>query len=960
MSQENSKDRYQRFLQQSYLFGGNAPFVEEIYQRYLEDPASVEPRWHDYFEQLQLEPGPVAADVDHSAVRQEFYDLAHAQHGKPSLDTSGASVAVAASKQVAVLQLINAYRVRGHQKAQLDPLGLQEQTSISELDPSYHALTEADMDTVFSTGSLVGVPQAKLREIVAHLQETYCRSIGAEYMHITDTIQKRWIQQQLEGSRGQAKFSQQMRRHILRKLVCAEGLEQYLHTKYVGQKRFSLEGGESLIPLLDELIWRAGSQQVKETVIGMAHRGRLNVLVNTIGKNPADLFQEFEGVCDLETNTCGDVKYHQGFSSDMKTPGGPVHLALAFNPSHLEIVNPVVEGSVRARQHRRRDLNGSEVLPVLIHGDAAFSGQGVVMETLNMSQARGFNTGGTVHIIINNQIGFTTSNPIDARSTMYCTEVARMIQAPIFHVNGDDPEAVVYVTQLALDYRQQFKCDVVIDLVCYRRHGHNEADEPAVTQPVMYQKIRSHETTVKLYAKRLVDEGVVTQEDADSMLDDYRAMLDAGKLVSRELETDVDKTYVIDWTPYRQIHWTHSSDTSMTMKAIKQVAKIITTLPEGFEVHSRANKVLEDRRKMSKGELPIDWGFAENIAYGGLLMDGHPVRLSGQDSGRGTFFHRHAVYHNLNQRDAYVPLQNLSEEQGHFRVIDSLLSEEAVLGYEYGYATASPESLVIWEAQFGDFANGAQVVIDQFISAGEVKWGRLCGLVMMLPHGYDGQGPEHSSARLERYLQLCACDNMQVVYPTTPAQMFHLLRRQALRPYRKPLIIMSPKSLLRHKLSTSSLEDLTNGQFELVIDELDDIKPTQVKRIVICTGKVYFDLLEKRREKNLKDVAIVRLEQLYPLPEERLTEVFGHYKKANEIVWCQEEPKNQGAWYFIHPRLRDLATDKQRILYAGRPEYAAPAEGLLYAHQAAQAELVDAALSGKAEAKSRTLCASSE
>ncbi len=955
MSQENSKDRYQRFLAQSYLFGANAPFVEELYQRYLEDPSSLEPRWQDYFEQLQLEPGPVTADVDHAAVRQEFYDLAHSHKGRPSSDASGASVAVAASKQVAVLQLINAYRVRGHQKAILDPLGLQELTSISELDPSYHALTEADMDTVFSTGSLVGTPQAKLREILAHLQETYCRSIGAEYMHITDTIQKRWIQQQLEGSRGQANFSQQVRRHILRKLICAEGLEQYLHTKYVGQKRFSLEGGESLIPLLDELVWRAGSQNVKEAVVGMAHRGRLNVLVNIMGKNPAHLFQEFEGVCDIAGNTCGDVKYHQGFSSDMKTPGGTVHLALAFNPSHLEIVNPVVEGSVRARQHRRRDLNGSQVLPVLIHGDAAFAGQGVVMETLNMSQARGFTTGGTVHIIINNQIGFTTSNPLDARSTMYCTEVARMIQAPIFHVNSDDPEAVVFVTQLALDYRQQFNSDVVIDLVCYRRHGHNEADEPAVTQPVMYQKIRSHETTVKLYAKRLLDEEVVTQEDADGMLDDYRAMLDAGKLVSRELSSDVDKAFAIDWTRYKNIHWTHPCDTSMTAKAIKQVAKSLTTLPEGFEVHSRAAKVLEDRRKMAKGELPIDWGFAENVAYGGLLLDGHPIRLSGQDSGRGTFFHRHAVYHRLNERDAYVPLQNMGEDQAHFRVIDSLLSEEAVLGYEYGYSTASPETLVIWEAQFGDFANGAQVVIDQFISAGEVKWGRLCGLVMMLPHGYDGQGPEHSSARLERYLQLCACDNMQVVYPTTPAQMFHMLRRQVMRPYRKPLIVMSPKSLLRHKLSTSSLDDLSKGSFEAVIDEIDNIKPAQVKRIVVCTGKVYFDLLEKRRELKLKDVVIVRLEQLYPLPAEKLAEVFDRYSKANEIVWCQEEPKNQGAWYFIHPRLRDLATDKQRVLYAGRSEYAAPAEGSLYAHQAAQAELVGAALNGRAEEKGRTL-----
>jgi 2-oxoglutarate dehydrogenase E1 component len=955
MSQENSKDRYQRFLAQSHLFGANAPFIEELYQRYLEDPASVEPRWHDYFEQLQLEPGPAASDVDHSAVRQEFYDLAHAHRTAAASDTSGASVATAASKQVAVLQLINAYRVRGHQQASLDPLGLQEQTSIAELDPSYHALTEADMDTVFSTGSLVGAPQAKLRDILAHLQETYCGSIGAEYMHITDTIQKRWIQQQLEGSRSKPKFSPQMRHHILRKLVGAEGLEQYLHTKYVGQKRFSLEGGESLIPLLDELIWRAGSQNVREAVIGMAHRGRLNVLVNIMGKNPSSMFQEFEGVCDTEHNTCGDVKYHQGFSSDMKTPGGTVHLALAFNPSHLEIVNPVVEGSVRARQHRRRDITGSQVLPVLIHGDAAFSGQGVVMETLNMSQARGFTTGGTVHIIINNQIGFTTSNPLDARSTMYCTEVARMIQAPVFHVNGDDPEAVVFVTQMALDYRQQFGRDVVIDLVCYRRHGHNEADEPAVTQPIMYQAIRDHETAVKMYARRLVEEGVVSQEEADGMLDDYRNMLDHGQLVSRELATEVDQEFAVDWTPYVNIHWTQAVDTTLPLKRIEEVARKLTTMPEGFELHSRAARLVDDRKKMAAGEIPLDWGFAENVAYAGLLMDGHPIRLSGQDSGRGTFFHRHAVFHNQKQRGIYVPLQKLSEEQAHFRVIDSLLSEEAVLGFEYGYASSSPESLVIWEAQFGDFANGAQVVIDQFISAGEVKWGRLCGLVMMLPHGYDGQGPEHSSARLERYLQLCAGNNMQVVYPTSPAQMFHLLRRQVLRTYRKPLIIMSPKSLLRHKLSTSSLEELTDGHFQVVIDEIDDIKPEKVSRIVVCTGKVYYDLLEKRREYKLDDVAIVRLEQLYPLPEERMAEVLGRYSKASEIVWCQEEPKNQGAWYFIHPRLRDLATDKQRILYAGRSEYAAPAEGLLYAHQAAQAELVDAAINGKAEHQERTL-----
>ncbi len=954
MSQENSKDRYQGFLDQSHLFGGNAPFVEELYSQYLKDPTSVDPRWQDYFNNLQDDLGPAAADVDHRSVQEEFISMAHTRRGEAAAAPSGAAVAVAASKQVAVLQLINAYRVRGHQKAILDPLGLQELTSISELDPGYHALTEADMDTVFSTGSLVGVPQARLRDIIAHLQETYCRSIGAEYMHITDTIQKRWVQQQLEGSRGKASFSPQLRRHILRKLVSAEGLEQYLHTKYVGQKRFSLEGGESLIPMLDELVWRAGAQNVKEVVMGMAHRGRLNVLVNIMGKNPAHLFQEFEGICDIERNTCGDVKYHQGFSFDMKTPGGAVHLALAFNPSHLEIVNPVVEGSVRARQHRRRDTTGSEVLPILVHGDAAFAGQGVVMETLNMSQARGFTTGGTVHVIINNQIGFTTSNPLDARSTMYCTEVARMIQAPIFHVNGDDPEAVVFVTQMALDYRQEFKRDVVIDLVCYRRHGHNEADEPAVTQPVMYQAIRKHDTTVKLYAKQLVEEEVLSQEEADGMLDDYRDMLDQGKLVARELATEIDKEFAVDWAPYLNVHWTHEVDTAMSAKEVARIAEKITTFPEDFSLHSRAAKVVADRKKMAAGELPIDWGFAENIAYGGLLLSGFSIRLSGQDSGRGTFFHRHAAFHNQNRREAYVPLQHLDENQKHFRVIDSLLSEEAVLGFEYGFATAAPDSLTIWEAQFGDFANGAQVVIDQFISAGEVKWGRLCGLVMLLPHGYDGQGPEHSSARLERYLQLCACDNMQVVYPTTPSQMFHMMRRQAIRPYRKPLIVMSPKSLLRHKLSVSSLEDLTDGRFEVVIDEVDTIKPTQVSRVVFCSGKVYFDLLEKRREKELKNVAIVRIEQLYPFPEEAMTKVLARYKNATEIVWCQEEPKNQGAWYFIHPRLNKLARDDQQVHYAGRPEYAAPAEGLSSSHIAAQMELVQAALEGKPVAEGRS------
>ncbi len=940
-------DRYQLFLSDSLLFGGNAPFIEELYSRYLDDPESVDEQWQRFFEKLQVDSPSSTADVDHDAIRENFISMVQ-QRGR-GVQTVGA--VVDSSKQVAVLQLINAYRVRGHQQAKLDPLGLQEQSPIAELDPAFHALTEADMDVQFNTGSLVGPPQAPLREILTQLQQTYCRSVGAEYMHITDSNEKRWIQQHLEGSRCEAKFSPQFRRHILRKTIAAEGLEQYLHTKYVGQKRFSLEGGEALIPLLDEVVWRAGSQAVKETVIGMAHRGRLNVLVNIMGKNPATLFQEFEGYCDLETNSCGDVKYHQGFSSDMRTPGGNVHLVLAFNPSHLEIVNPVVEGSVRARQRRRQDTQGSQVLPVLIHGDAAFSGQGVVMETLNMSQARGFSTGGTVHIITNNQIGFTTSNPLDARSTMYCTEVARMIQAPIFHVNGDDPEAVIFVTQLALDYRAKFKKDVVIDLVCYRRHGHNEADEPAVTQPIMYQTIRKHPTTVKLYSAQLIEEGLMSQAEVDAMIKGYRDMLEAGKLVSRELVHDAKHAFVIDWAPYRKARWLDEAKTAIDAALVTQLAERLTTFPEGFELHSRAAKIVESRKKMAAGELPVDWGFAENLAYASLLKEGYPIRLSGQDSGRGTFFHRHAVFHNQRRREAYVPLQNIVEDQAHFRVIDSLLSEEAVLGFEYGYSSSSPESLVIWEAQFGDFANGAQVVIDQFISAGEVKWGRLCGLVMMLPHGYDGQGPEHSSARLERYLQLCADNNMQVCYPTTPAQMFHMLRRQVVRPYRKPLIIMSPKSLLRHKLSVSPLQALTEGHFELLIDEIDELKAEAVTRLIFCSGKVYYDLLERRRADSLTDVAIIRIEQLYPYPEEAVAKVLAKYSQAKEWVWCQEEPQNQGAWHFIQSRLRDSINGAE-LWFAGRVSYAAPAEGHLQSHLANQAALVAAALSGKVQDRS--------
>ncbi|MFZ5593862.1 MAG: 2-oxoglutarate dehydrogenase E1 component [Pseudomonadota bacterium] len=924
----------------SYLFSGNASFVEALYRQFLSDPASVDPAWRSHFEAL----GPFAAEPDHENVRRAFLQLTR----QPRVSTSvlSQSIAEQAGKQVAVLQLINAYRVRGHQQAKVEPLGLNEQPPLPELSPAFHHLNETDMDTVFSTGSLAGPAQSPLRDILQRLQTIYCEHIGVEYMHITGTEQKRWIQQRLENHHGHPEFSPGFKRQILERLIAAEGLEQYLHTRYVGQKRFSLEGGDSLIPLLNELIQRAGGQQVREVVIGMAHRGRLNVLVNIMGKSPKDLFMEFEGKCEIGgKRSCGDVKYHQGFSSDVRTSGGPVHLALAFNPSHLEIINPVVEGSVRARQHRRRDLAGNQVLPVLIHGDAAFAGQGVVMETLNMSQARGFVTGGTIHIVINNQIGFTLSDPLDARSSLYCTDVARMVQAPIFHVNGDDPEAVIHATQLALDYRMQFNRDAVIDLVCYRRHGHNEADEPAVTQPLMYRKIRHHPPVPRRYAERLIGEGAITGQEVESMIVDYRKALDDGRTVAREIIAGEKNPHAVDWTPYLASHWRHAANTAVPVDKLRALAECLLKLPEGFALHPRVAKIMADRRDMAAGKLPLDWGFAETLAYATLLRDGYPVRISGQDSGRGTFFHRHAVLHHQEDGGTYVPLQHLLDDAPqHFIVIDSLLSEEAVLGFEYGYATASPESLVIWEAQFGDFANGAQVLIDQFISSGEVKWGRLCGLALFLPHGYDGQGPEHSSARLERYLQLCSEDNMQVCAPTTPAQIFHLLRRQMLRPYRKPLVVMTPKNLLRHKLAVSRLEELAVSGFKTVLDEVDALKADDVRRVVVCAGKIYYELLEARRARGIEDIAILRLEQLHPLPMDELRQTLMRFRKARELVWCQEEPGNQGAWNYMQPVLRDCLQPRQGLSYAGRPSYAAPAEGYLSKHLEQQATLINAAL----------------
>ncbi|MEG1817414.1 2-oxoglutarate dehydrogenase E1 component, partial [Pseudomonas sp.] len=835
----------QRMWESAHLSGGNAAYVEELYELYLHDPNAVPEEWRTYFQKLPAE-GSTATDVSHSTIRDHFVLLAKNQRRAQPV-SAGSVSSEHEKKQVEVLRLIQAYRMRGHQAAKLDPLGLWQRPAPVDLSINHYGLTNADLDTTFRAGDLfIGKEEASLREIFDALQQTYCRTIGAEFTHIVDSEQRSWFQQRLESVRGRPAVSADVQSHLLERVTAAEGLEKYLGTKYPGTKRFGLEGGESLIPMLDELIQRSGSYGTKEVVIGMAHRGRLNVLVNTFGKNPRDLFDEFEGKKKVELGS-GDVKYHQGFSSNVMTAGGEVHLAMAFNPSHLEIVSPVVEGSVRARQDRRNDSVGDKVLPISLHGDAAFAGQGVVMETFQMSQTRGFKTGGTVHIVINNQVGFTISNPLDSRSTEYATDVAKMIQAPILHVNGDDPEAVLFVTQLAIDYRMQFKRDVVIDLVCYRRRGHNEADEPNGTQPLMYQQIAKQRTTRELYAESLIQAGRLDAERVQAKVDEYRNALDNGLHVVKSLVKEPNKELFVDWRPYLGHAWTARHDTRFDLKTLQELSAKLLELPEGFVVQRQVSKIYEDRQKMQAGGLPINWGYAETMAYATLAFEGHPIRMTGQDIGRGTFSHRHAVLHNQKDASTYIPLQNLYKGQPRFDLYDSFLSEEAVLAFEYGYSTTQPNALVIWEAQFGDFANGAQVVVDQFITSGEHKWGRLCGLTMLLPHGYEGQGPEHSSARLERYLQLCAEHNVQVCVPTTPAQIYHLLRRQVIRPLRKPLIVLTPKSLLRHKLAISTLEDLAEGSFQTVIPEIDTLDPKNVTRLVLCSGKVYYDLLEKRR-----------------------------------------------------------------------------------------------------------------
>ena len=925
--------------QSSHLYGSNAPFIEAYYEDWLENADSVPQHWADVFSNLlngaRLEDTP---ETGHLAVQDKFRAIGRLPSA-PTADTR-----LADHKEAGVLKLITTYRLRGHQAADLNPLEDGSSNVVPDLDWAWHDLDESDLDREFDSGSLVAPDRMKLREIIELCERVYCGSIGVEYLHLSDTTKRAWLQQRLEGSKGIPEVSDEERLRILGMLTAAEGLEKFLHTRYVGQKRFSLEGGDSLIPLLHETMLHSGATGVEEIVIGMAHRGRLNVLVNILGKSPSMLFEEFEGNHkDRNPLRSGDVKYHLGFASDIQTSGGPVHMALAFNPSHLEIVDPVVVGSVRARQVRRKDLAHDKVMPILIHGDASFAVQGVIMELFQMSETRGFGVGGTLHIVINNQVGFTTSRTDDMRSTLYCTTIAKMVHAPIFHVNGDDPEAVHHVMKIACDFRAAFKRDVVIDLVCYRRHGHNEADEPAATQPTMYKKIRSMKTTRQIYADKLVEQGLIDTKTALDMMDDYREHLDQGEQVA-DVETEPrTNEYAADWQRFRHVEAPCDIDTRVPLETIRSLSEQLTTLPEGFELHNRVSRIMADRKKMAAGEIPLDWGFAETMAYATLIDGGKKLRLVGQDSGRGTFFHRHAVLHNQVDGSTLTPLAGINPDL-EVVVIDSLLSEEAVLAFEYGYSTSSPDTLVIWEGQFGDFANGAQVVIDQFITSGESKWGRLCGLTLYLPHGYEGQGPEHSSARLERYLQLCANHNIQVCVPSTPGQMFHLLRRQMLQPTRKPLIIMTPKSMLRSKASSSVLEILSEGKFQQVIGDRGPGDEEEIKRVVFCSGKIYYDLAAKRDAENIREVAVMRAEQLYPFPEEDLRGFVNEFPNATEVIWCQEEPKNQGAWYSIRHHLQACISEQHELKYVGRPPSASPAVGYYTVHIEEQQELVSKAI----------------
>ena len=919
---------------------GSAPYIEALYDSYLEDPNSVSKDWKIYFETLPKNTDS-EKDISHKDVIEKFKN----QRRRRTYSSQPITNKSFDEKQIRVIQLIQSYRNRGHQRANLDPLGIRKTSICEDLDLEFHDLQKIDLEKKFSTDTLnINKDEATLEEIVNSLKKIYCGTMGIEYNYITNTRERLWFQDRLEPNLGKVYFKKEEKVNLLKRLNSTEGLAKFLATRYPGMKRFGSEGAESLIPLVDSLIQNCSIFGAEQICLGMSHRGRLNLLVNVLGKSPKELFSEFEEDYELEGASSGDVKYHLGFSSNILTPNGEVHVSLNNNPSHLEIVNPVIEGSVRARQERLKDTEKNLVIPVLIHGDAAFSGQGVVMETLQMSQTRGYGVGGTIHVIVNNQIGFTTSDARDARSTLYSTDVAKMIECPILHVNGDDPEMVVFAAKLACEYRYTFKKDIIIDMFCFRRRGHNEADEPSATQPLMYNKIKNHKSVRDQYQEKLIAEGVVSQDETENFQKNYRTLLEKGELVTDNLgSSNEDKWF--DWTPYIKRTWDEETDTKFDPKKFNELGKIISSVPNDFDVQKQVSKILDDRKKMNLGDIPINWGFAENMAYATLLSEGYPIRFSGQDVRRGTFAHRHSVIHDQKTGAEYMPLVKIAEKNNTIiDIYDSLLSEEAVLGFEYGYSTAWPSGLVIWEAQFGDFANGAQVVIDQFIVSAEHKWERLSGLVMLLPHGYEGQGPEHSSARLERYLQLCAHDNIQVCTPTTPAQIYHLLRLQTIRKMRRPLIIISPKSLLRNPLATSSLGELINGSFMPVIDEKIKNK-NKIKKVILCSGKVFYDLNEKKKELKSEEIAIIRIEQLYSFPYDELEFILKQYSNSNEFIWCQEEPANQGAWFSHRHRIQrvlDRFSEKQ-IKLVSRPSASAPAVGLNKLHKQQQETLVNQA-----------------
>jgi 2-oxoglutarate dehydrogenase E1 component len=895
----------------SFATRANLDALEDAYRRWREDPSSVDESWRYFFEGFEL----ASAGAD--------------------------GLSLAACNQTAIVRLIDAYRDLGHFLARLDPLS-EAKTTHTLLELSEFGLDETDLDRTFDTSHFVGLARATLRELIASLRETYCRTIGVEYMHIQDTHVRRWLQERMEPRRNQPNFSRRRKLRLLMDLHFAELFEKFLHTRYIGQKRFSLEGSETVIPVLDAIVDKSAATGVREIVMGMAHRGRLNVLANILGKPYDEIFNEFEeNYLPDSIDGDGDVKYHLGFSTDRTIRGHIIHLSLTPNPSHLEAVDPVVEGRTRAKQHLHGDHERGKGIPLLIHGDAAFAGQGLVAETLNLSQLTGYTTGGTIHVIINNQIGFTTS-PTDARSTTYCTDVAKMIQVPIFHVNGEDPEAAVYVAELALEFRQTFHKDVVIDLYCYRRHGHNEGDEPSFTQPLMYSKIKDRPTLSEVYTEQLIMRGDLTVDETEAIDADFQGKLQAAQ---QEVRTGPPRRRSVasfggQWQGLTFQYSNTPVETGVSEQVLQHITDCLTTVPDHFTLNPKIARLLEVRRTEMIERKPIDWAFAEALALGSLLLEGTPVRLSGQDSRRGTFSQRHAVLYDARTGERYFPLNTLDKNQAQFTAYDSLLSEAAVLGFDFGFALDRPDTLVLWEAQFGDFANGAQVIIDQYIVCSGSKWRRDNGLVMLLPHGYEGQGPEHSSGRLERFLQACAEDNIQVSNPTTPAQYFHVLRRQMKRNFRKPLILMTPKSLLRHKEAVSPMEHFTTGHFEEALDDVT-ADPGRVRRVLLCSGKVYYDLVDGRARKGAEEIAIVRVEQFYPLPEDQIRHIFARYRRAREWAWVQEESQNMGGWTFIDARLRGLG---RPVEYVGRDASASPATGSLKVHQREQKELVEAAL----------------